>query len=64
MSIHTFPVCAGQAPPSDYVTAMTDIERRAFRGELTLAQLRHEIHALRERLAIDATAVARWAVPG
>jgi hypothetical protein len=30
---------------------------------LTLAQLRHEIHALRERLTIEAMAVARWAVP-
>lgn len=28
---------------------MADLERRAARGEVTLAQARHEIFALRER---------------
>lgn len=34
---------------SEYETAFADLERRAARGEFTLAQLRHEVHALRQR---------------
>lgn len=33
----------------EYETAFTELERRAARGEFTLAQWRHEVHALRER---------------
>jgi hypothetical protein len=33
----------------EYVKAFDDLERRAARGQLTLAQLRCEVHALRER---------------
>jgi hypothetical protein len=33
----------------EYVKAFDDLERRAARGQLTLAQLRREVHALRER---------------
>jgi hypothetical protein len=40
--------CHGGLHP-EYVQAMADLERRAARGEVTLAQARHEIFALRER---------------
>jgi hypothetical protein len=33
----------------EYETAFAELERRAARGEFTLAQLRHEVHALRQR---------------
>ncbi|WP_298236579.1 hypothetical protein [uncultured Azohydromonas sp.] len=36
------------APP-EYATAFAELERLASRGQLTLAQLRREIRALRER---------------
>ncbi|WP_298235371.1 hypothetical protein [uncultured Azohydromonas sp.] len=39
--------CSGSHP--EYEKAMADLERRAARGEVTLAQARHEIFALRER---------------
>jgi hypothetical protein len=39
--------CSGPHP--EYEQAMADLERRAARGEVTLAQARHEIFALRER---------------
>jgi hypothetical protein len=32
----------------EYETAFTELERRAARGEFTLAQWRHEVHALRQ----------------
>ena len=35
--------------PLEYVKALEDLERRAFRGEVTLAQARREIHGLREK---------------
>jgi len=35
--------------PSEYVKGLEDLERRAARGEVTLAQARREIHGLRER---------------
>ncbi|WP_157272225.1 hypothetical protein [Azohydromonas aeria] len=42
-----------QAGPDDsypeYATAFADLERRAARGEFTLAQWRHEVHTLRQR---------------
>ena len=37
------------SPHPEYDLAMADLERRAARGEVTLAQARHEIFALRER---------------
>lgn len=40
--------CAGSHHP-EYELALADLERRAARGEVTLAQARHEIFALRER---------------
>lgn len=40
--------CHGGHPP-EYELALADLERRAARGEVTLAQARHEIFALRER---------------
>ncbi|NML16361.1 hypothetical protein [Azohydromonas caseinilytica] len=40
--------CFG-GPHPEYEKAMADLERRAARGEVTLAQARHEIFALRER---------------
>ncbi|WP_029000441.1 hypothetical protein [Azohydromonas australica] len=48
--------------PQAYVTAMTELERRAARGELSLAQAKHEIFELRERFAAGSIAVVmRWA---
>jgi hypothetical protein len=43
---------------------MTDIERRALAGQLTLAQAKQEIFALWERFAAQPGAVMRWAVAG
>jgi hypothetical protein len=40
--------CHG-GPHPEYEQAMADLERRAARGEVTLAQARREIFALRER---------------
>jgi hypothetical protein len=48
-------------PPADYLSAMADLERRAYRGELTLRQVRHEIFALRERFGVEAALVMQWA---
>jgi hypothetical protein len=33
----------------EYEAAFSDLERRAARGEFTLAQWRHEVHTLRQR---------------
>ncbi|MDZ5459733.1 hypothetical protein [Azohydromonas lata] len=33
----------------EYESAFAELERRAARGEFTLAQWRHEVHALRQR---------------
>lgn len=41
-------VCFDLALP-EYVTAFAELERLASRGQLTLAQLRREVRALRER---------------
>ena len=40
--------CRHGAHP-DYEMAFADLERRAARGEMSLAQVRHEVWALRER---------------
>ena len=48
--------------PQEYETAMADLEQRAARGELSLAQARQEIFRLRERFAAGGiAAVMRWA---
>lgn len=49
------------APPPEDEAAMANIERRAFLGQLPLAQARHEIFALRDRFAPEPVAVMRWA---
>lgn len=56
-SIHT---CSMDRPPEEYLIAMAELERRAWQGELTLKQVRHEIFALRERLGIQAAHVMHW----
>jgi hypothetical protein len=43
---------------------MADIEERAARGALTIAQVKQEIFALRERFAVDAGVVTEWAMRG
>jgi hypothetical protein len=40
---------AGHPAPAEYVNAFADLERRAAAGEITLAQARREVHALRQR---------------
>ncbi|WP_157268190.1 hypothetical protein [Azohydromonas aeria] len=40
---------------------MADIEQRAARGELTIAQAKQEIFALRERFGASPDRVTRWA---
>jgi hypothetical protein len=40
---------------------MADLEKRAFRGELSLRQVRHEIFALRERFGAEPALVMQWA---
>ena len=39
-------------PPPAYEAAMADLEQRAWAGQLSLAQARQEIFALRERFAL------------
>lgn len=50
-----------QGPPAEYLSAMADIEERAGRGELSLAQAKREIFALRERFNAEASLVTQWA---
>jgi hypothetical protein len=49
--METTPISTGchGGPHPEYERALADLERRAARGEVTLAQARHEIFALRER---------------
>ena len=47
MTLSNSGCCNGPHP--EYEKAIADLERRAARGEVTLAQARHEIFALRER---------------
>jgi hypothetical protein len=49
-------------PPVAYLAAMADVEARAARGELTLAQAKGEIFALRERFCAGPAVVMQWAV--
>lgn len=56
------PIRIPDSPPSAYVVAMADLERRAARSELSLAQAKREIFELRERFASgDVAVVMRWA---
>jgi hypothetical protein len=41
---------------------MAELEERAARGEMTIAEVKREIFALRERFAAGADVVTRWAV--
>lgn len=52
---------SSEGPPAEYLSAMDDLERRAYRGELTVRQVRHEIFALRERFGAEAALVTQWA---
>lgn len=56
--------CDAHMPPVEYAKAMEDLEQRAARGSLTLAQARQEIFSLREKFALDSYAVAQWAAAG
>ncbi|WP_259373197.1 hypothetical protein [Azohydromonas aeria] len=40
---------------------MADIERRALRGELSLAQARREVFTVRDRFAVEPALAAHWA---
>lgn len=62
MSNQATPAPATQDPPADYVAAMADIEERAARGELSIAQVKQEILALRQRFGVDAGVVMHWAM--
>jgi hypothetical protein len=42
---------------SEYLSAMADFERRAYRGELTVRQVRHEVFALGERFGVEVALV-------
>lgn len=48
-------------PPLEYVAAIADLEERATRGELTIAQVRQEIFALRERFCAGPAVMLQWA---
>jgi hypothetical protein len=61
MNTNPSSVSSTTVPPPEYEAAMADIEQRATRGELTLAQARHEIFELRNRFAADAGDVMQWA---
>jgi hypothetical protein len=52
---------ATPAPPTEYESAIADIERRALAGQVTLAQARQEIFSLRERFAPEPGAVMQGA---
>ncbi len=52
---------SSDAPPAEYLSAMADLERRAYRGELTLREARQEVFALRERFGAEAALVMQWA---
>lgn len=61
MSSSPLPLPTAQTLPAGYVAAMADIERRALRGELTLAQARQEVFTVRERFAVEPALAAHWA---
>lgn len=61
MNSSTSSLSATSPPPAAYVAAMNDIEQRALRGELTLAQVRQEVFTVRERFAVEPALVAYWA---
>jgi hypothetical protein len=51
MYTSTLPLHSAAGPPPEYEAAIEDIERRALAGQLTLAQAKQEIFALRKRFA-------------
>jgi hypothetical protein len=61
MSTQTSNISPADGPPEQYQAAMADIEERAARGELTIAEVKREIFALRERFAVSPDMVMRWA---
>lgn len=52
---------SSEGSPAEYLSAMADLERRAYRGELTVRQVRQEIFALRVRFGVEAALVTQWA---
>jgi hypothetical protein len=48
-------------PPPEYEAAMAEIEERAARGEMTIAEVKREIFALRARFAAGPEMVMQWA---
>lgn len=55
------PIKDSKTPPPEYEAAMADLEERAARGELTLAQAKREIFALRDRFAAGPEVQQLWA---
>lgn len=49
------------SPPPAYEAAMADVERRACAGQLTLAQAKQEIFALRKLFGLEPATVMHWA---
>ena len=47
--LRTASICCPDPAPHEYARAFAELERQAARGQLTLAQLRRDVHALRER---------------
>lgn len=48
-------------PPPEYEAAFAELQERAARGELTLAQARREILALRDHFCVEPAVAMRWA---
>lgn len=46
--------------PVEYQRAFDDLERRAAKGEVTLAQAKQEIFALREKFSCGLPMVLHW----
>ncbi len=62
MTTHASAITIADGPPPEYEVAMAELEQRAARGELSLAQAKQEIFQLRERFAAGGiAAVMRWA---
>lgn len=49
------------SPPPEYEAAMSDLEERAARGELTMAQARRAIFELRDRFCAGPEVQRQWA---
>lgn len=57
----SLPPVPEDGPPPEYEAALAELEERAARGELTMAEARRAIFVLRERFAVGPAAVLRWA---